>query len=105
MHAETRNEVAVAIEETVLKEDLTYTRPASAEHQRNEQFYLCSTSVTSSYGNTVTVDLLKKNAFLQTAAAEAMVIIETQSHFDRQVKTTFPPPFFTRRKAEMFSIH
>ncbi len=77
MHAETRNEADVAIEETVLRDDPTYTRPASIEHPHNEQFYVCFKSVTISYENTVTVDLSKESAFLQTAAREVMVIIET----------------------------
>ncbi len=85
MHVETRSEFAAAIVETVLREDPTYTRPASTEHHHAEQFYLCSTSVTIFYKNTITVDLSKENAFLQT------VTTATDRHFDRLMTITSSP--------------
>ncbi len=47
---------SVASVETMLLKDPTYMRPASSEQQHDELFYLCSTSVTISYENSVTVD-------------------------------------------------
>ncbi len=54
MQVETRNEAAVAIEETVLLEDMTHSRPTSTEHKHNEQFYFYYTPATDSYVNTAT---------------------------------------------------
>ncbi len=81
MQAETRHQITVAIEEMVLLEDPTYTRPASTDQQHDEYYCLCYHIFLRQYRH-----LSKGNAFLQTG--EAMVAITTESYFDQQVTTS-----------------
>ncbi len=73
-------------EETRMLEDPSYECLPSSVHQCDDQFAMCSVSVTHSYESTIVIDLSEQTALAQTAAGEASVVHVTE----RQVTPTVP---------------
>ncbi len=92
MHAELREEVILATEETTLLEEPIIEHLSLREHHCGEQFPACSVSVSCSYENTILLDPSMETVVPKTLTGEVAVAITSNSHLETKVTLIVKAP-------------